>query len=293
MNRTLIYHITKEYEGTSIQQFLKEQGYSHHVLVQLKKIPESILRNGVWEYVNCKLHENDILEIRYEEPASSEQIPPVFHPLSIVFEDEDIIVLNKPSDMPVHPSFDNYYNTLANGLCYYYQEQNETFTFRCINRLDRDTTGLLIVAKHAISGCILSAMMTKREIHREYAAIVSGMLPPAGYIDAPIARKDDSVIERCVNFEKGESAKTHFKRLQYKDGYSLASITLDTGRTHQIRVHMNYIGHPLPGDYLYNPDYKKIKRQALHSHRLTFPHPITKEILHFEAPLPEDFHIFL
>ncbi len=290
MNRTLVYHIQES--GSTIQQYLMEKGYSRHIFIQLKKIRESVLVDGVWEHLNYVLQAGQTLTIQYEDQQSSEQIVPVKLPLSIVYEDEDIIVLNKPADMPIHPSQGNYENTLANALAYYYGKQGKNFIFRCVNRLDRDTTGLLVVAKHGISACILSAQMLNRQIKREYKAVVAGKTPSAGTICAPIGRVEDSTIERQVDFENGEYAVTHFRRIAYEKGYSLLTIQLETGRTHQIRVHMNYIGHPLPGDFLYNPDYSRIHRQALHSARLSFYHPITGEWMSFCEDLPEDFKVF-
>ena len=199
-------------------------------------------------------------------------------------------MVNKDAGVPIHPSQGNFYHTLANGLAYYFKEKGEPFIYRAINRLDRDTTGLLVLAKNPLSACILSDMVQKREIRRRYLAIVQGTLPLEGTIDAPIARADGSTIERCVNRIKGEEARTHYKRLYYDPvtGHSLAGLCLETGRTHQIRVHLKSIGHPLPGDFLYHPDYRYIRRQALHSYRLDFLHPIKKEPLSFKAPLPED-----
>ena len=208
--------------------------------------------------------------------------------LKILYEDEDILVINKPADMPVHPSAGNYENTLANGIAWYFAEKGEDFVYRCINRLDRDTTGALILAKNPLSAAILSVQMRNRQICRTYLALVDGVLPESGNVDAPIARMDGSVITREVNFQNGESAVTHYECLAVGKDYSLAELHLETGRTHQIRVHMNYIGHPLPGDFLYNPDYSHISRQALHSHHLRFRHPITGEEMHFTAPVPED-----
>ena len=138
------------------------------------------------------------------------------------------------------------------------------------------------------SASLLSDMVKNRFIHREYIAIADGNVNDEGIIDAPIARVKDSTIEREVNFTDGDFARTHYKCLKRKNGYSLVSLKLETGRTHQIRVHMKYIGHALLGDFLYNPDYTFMKRQALHSYRLTFTHPITKEKLTFTAPLPPD-----
>lgn len=286
MNRVLIYEITAEQAGTKIGDFLRRAGYSRHVIIHLKKTENGILLNGEWAYVGQFLKEGDHLEIRIIESESSEQIVPAELPLDIVYEDEDLLIINKPADMPIHPSINNYDNTLANALMWYYQQKGETFVYRCINRLDRDTTGLLIVAKNMLSGGILSDMSKKREIHREYLAIAEGEVPQEGVIDAPIARKEESVIERCVDFEKGDRAVTHYWRLDYRNGYSLVRLKLETGRTHQIRVHMKYIGYPLTGDYLYNPDYRILDHQALHSWKLAFRHPVTGAQMQFKADPP-------
>ena len=286
MNRVLTYEITAEQAGTKIGDFLRTAGYSRHVIIHLKKTENGILLNGEWAYVGQFLKEGDHLEIRIIESESSEQIVPAELPLDIVYEDEDLLIINKPADMPIHPSINNYDNTLANALMWYYQQKGETFVYRCINRLDRDTTGLLIVAKNMLSGGILSDMSKKREIHREYLAIAEGEVPQEGVIDAPIARKEESVIERCVDFEKGDRAVTHYWRLDYRNGYSLVRLKLETGRTHQIRVHMKYLGHPLTGDYLYNPDYRILNHQALHSWKLAFRHPVTGSQMQFKADPP-------
>lgn len=286
MNRVLIYEIAAEHTGMKIGDFLRKTGYSRHVIIHLKKTENGILLNGEWAYVGQSLKEGDHLEIHIIEEESSEQIVPSELPLDIVYEDEDLLIINKPADMPIHPSINNYDNTLANALMWYYQQKGETFVYRCINRLDRDTTGLLIVAKNMLSGGILSDMSKKREIHREYLAIAEGEVPQEGVIDAPIARKEESVIERCVDFERGDRAVTHYWRLNYRNGYSLVRLKLETGRTHQIRVHMKYLGHPLTGDYLYNPDYRILNHQALHSWKLAFRHPVTGAQMQFKADPP-------
>lgn len=294
--RTFQYIITETdiREGRdTIQKYLKSKGFSSTVIRHLKETPEGIQNNGIWARVHEMLSVNDQLTLHLTEEESSENIVPMPLPLQIVYEDKDLLVINKSAGMPIHPSQGNYDNTLANACAYYFHQKGEPFTYRCINRLDRDTTGLLILARHAYSASLLSAMVAKREIHREYRAIVTGLLPEEGMVEAPIARVDGSTIEREVNFEHGEYACTHYKRLTYKNGYSLASLKLETGRTHQIRVHMHFIGHPLPGDFLYNPDYSVIQRQALHSYRLTFPHPITGEVMDFTAPLPQDMSFLL
>ena len=289
MERIFEYQITAAEEGRKIGDFLREKGYSRHLLRQLKETEDGLLRNAQPTFTTVALKAGDRIRVRLLEKAEgSEAIMPAPLPFEIVYEDEDLLVVNKPADMPIHPSFQNHGNTLADALTWHYQQHGEDFVYRCINRLDRDTTGLLIVAKHLLSASILSDMVGKREIHREYLAIVKGIPPENGTISAPIGRKKGSAILREVNFETGEPAVTHFARLEIRNGLSLVSLKLETGRTHQIRVHMSYIGCPLIGDYLYYPECSRISRQALHSHRLSFLHPITGKALSFTAPLPED-----
>lgn len=289
MERILNYHITEDANSLRTEQYLRRRGFSYQNLTQLKKMPESILINGVWSYMRTPLHSGDILTVHIRETESSPNIPPVELPLDIVYEDEDIVVVNKPAGMPVHPSLNNYRNSLANALMYYYQQQGKPFIFRCTNRLDRDTSGLTVIAKHMVSSSILSSMTARHEIEREYLAVVRGSVAPSsGTIDAPIGRTGSSLIERKIDFEHGERAVTHYHVVKEENGHSLVSLILETGRTHQIRVHMKYIGFPLVGDYLYNPDMEYIQRQALHSCRLSFRHPITGKHMEFTADLPED-----
>ena len=288
MKRTLTYRIPKDYEGKTLLAYLKAKKYSTQIITHLKRTENGILLNGVWGRVRDILHRNDELTITLIENEGSENIIPTPMPLDIIYEDEDLMIINKSADTPIHPSQGNYENTLANAVAYYFAQKNESYTYRCINRLDRDTTGLLILAKHMYSASLLSHMVHDREIHREYLAIATGLVPESGTIEAPIARVNGSTIERHINEETGEFARTHYKRIAYKNGYSLVSLKLDTGRTHQIRVHMKHIGHPLLGDFLYNPDYSVITRQALHSHHLEFVHPITGEHMQFLIELPDD-----
>lgn len=293
MKRTFHYTISTEYNGQTLLSFLKHKNYSSQVITHLKRTENGLLLNGKWGRVRDILHTGDMLTINLIETESSENIIPTNLPLDIVHEDEDILVVNKAANTPIHPSQGNYDNTLANAVAYYYQQKNETFTYRCINRLDRDTTGLLIIAKHMYSASLLSEMVANHEIHREYLAIATGEVPETGTIIAPIGRVDGSTIERHVDEMQGDYACTHYKRLDYNNGYSLVSLKLETGRTHQIRVHMKHIGHPLPGDFLYNPDYSVIERQALHSHKLSFIHPISGKPLEFVADLPMDMKKFI
>lgn len=306
MERILHYQLTENIfsscEKLTIKGFLKSQGYSVQNMKILKQNPEGICLNGAPAFLNAPLTAGDELTIKITENESSENIVPIPLPLEILYEDEDLLVLNKPAGMPIHPSQNNHDNSLANALAWHYQKLGQPFVFRCINRLDRDTSGLTIVAKHMVSAGILGSYVANKSalsvtdssipaagLTREYLAISKGeVIPPQGTIDVPLGRKPGSIIERCVDFENGEKAVTHYQVLSVKNGHSLLSLTLETGRTHQIRIHMKHLGFPLIGDYLYNPDMTLISRQALHSHRLRFQHPITHETMEFTAPLPAD-----
>ena len=291
MDRHLSFSVTEEESGRKIEEFLKQNGCSHHVLTHLKRTDHGIILNGEWAYSSTRLQCGDVLELWIREEEASDQIIPTPLPLNIVYEDEDLMVINKPPDMPIHPSINNHEKTLANAVMYYFREKGEAFVYRCVNRLDRDTSGLLILAKNMFSAAVLYRQSAERKIHREYLAIAAGEIPEEGIIDAPIARAANSAIMRCV-----ERAVTHYRRLLYskENDCSLLRIRLETGRTHQIRVHMKYIGHPLLGDFLYHPTaIEQMKRQALHSWSLAFTHPVTGKQMHFTALPPSDMQEIL
>lgn len=290
METTLTYLIDPADAGKTIARYLSGLGYSDRLIVRLRNTPDSFQIEASPVFSNRILNAGDRLTVILAEKKGSESIIPVPMELSILFEDDHLMVLDKPPGMPVHPSMGNYGNTLANGVAWYMKQQNKDFVFRAVNRLDRDTSGLLLVAKNSLSSCILSEAVKSHAIHREYAAIVCGKTDESGTIDVPIARKEGSAIERIPDPAHGDPAVTHYRTIAYNKNTDLSFIglLLETGRTHQIRVHMNYIGHPLPGDFLYYPDCTYIKRQALHSAYLRFVHPITGKTLEFYAPLPED-----
>lgn len=303
MQRILTYQITEEWAGMEVLAFLRKKGFSRHILSSMKADNQSILLNGERGYGRSVLKSGDTLRILVPETEAPEKIVPVEMDLKILYEDEDILVLNKDAGVPIHPSIGNYENTLANAAAWYFSRKGEPFVYRCINRLDRDTTGALILAKNPYSAAVLSQQMKRREIRRTYLAIVEGIPPVSGTVSAPIGRKEGSAIERQVDFAHGERAVTHFQRLAVTGApsgeglvpgggpaaYSLLELHLETGRTHQIRVHMKYLGYPLPGDYLYHPDYRIIGRQPLHSYQIQFRHPVTGKDMLFTAPVPEDF----
>ena len=288
MDRTVTYQISEQEEGLTVLEYLRRNGFSRHILSAMKTDKDAILLNGLHAGGRTLLREGDLLRIHVPETESGENIVPVPIRLSILYEDQDMLVVNKPADMPVHPSYGNYENTLANGVSAYFQAKGINCPFRCINRLDRDTSGALILAKNALSASILSAQMKNRLIRRTYLAVVKGIAPEKGTISAPISRVSSSVIMRQVDFAEGDPAVTHFERLAVSHDHSLLEIHLETGRTHQIRVHMGYLGYPLPADYLYCPDYSRFSRQPLHSFQLVFSRPVTGGSLCITAPVPAD-----
>ena len=289
MIRTIQYTIDVPDDNRMAARYLRRIGYSRRNLSWLKEDPFGVLLNGEPIHLNARLHTGDILtiQIREDETSSLSAVPLSF---GILYEDEDLMIVDKPAGMPLHPSFQNTDNTLANALTWYFQEKQEPFVFRCSNRLDRDTSGLTVISKHRVAAAMLSEMGVRHEIEREYLAIVRGTVSPlSGTIDAPIGRAEDSIIARRIDPEHGETAVTHYKVVHESNGLSLISLILETGRTHQIRVHMQYLGHPLLGDHLYNPEDRiLITRQALHAHRLSFRHPLKGTPLSFTSPLPED-----
>lgn len=288
-DRTLKYLITTEHEGEKISQFLSEKGYSEKILIRLRKDDTQVLVNNEPSYLNRVLQDKDELTIYLREVAFSEKIIPVDIPIEIIYEDDDIVVVNKPADMPIHPSINNSDNTLGNAMAYKFKDEGDKFVYRCINRLDRDTTGLTIIAKNMLSACVLSDEMVNRRIKRTYFAIVQGSFDkPKGTINKPIGRKDASTIERLIDFENGEEAITHYEVIQRGEDLTYLKLNLDTGRTHQIRVHMTSIGHPLIGDFLYNPKDTRMSRQALHAGELSFVHPISGEEMNFVVTMPKD-----
>lgn len=213
--------------------------------------------------------------------------------LDIVYEDEWCLVINKPPFVPTIPSREHPGGTLANGLLDYYRENGIAATIHAVNRLDKDTSGLMLVAKHRFAHSLFSSMQKQGSIKRTYAALVEGALTEeSGIIDAPIGRKEESIIERTVR-EDGQDAVTQYQVMSSAEKYTLVTLRLETGRTHQIRVHMAYIGHPLCGDSLYGGSRDLIGRQALHSRVLSFFHPLLEKEMTFEAEIPADMQAVL
>ena len=291
MERTITYKITDSGQNIRIDSFLRKHGYSMQNLTLLKKMPESILKNGEWSYMQTTLQAGDILTVRIQEETSSPNIPAVNLPIDIVYEDEDIIVINKAAGMPIHPSLNNYRNSLANALMWYYEQQNKPFIFRCTNRLDRDTSGLIIAAKNDYAHQKLAAQLQDHTLARTYECLAVGNFKEdSGTVDAPIGRHRTDRKKMAV-VPDGRRAVTHWEVIARYRGVTHLRCRLETGRTHQIRVHLAYIGHPILGDTVYGA--KKpvpgLTGQCLHATALEFIHPATGKKISLTCPLPEEF----
>ena len=299
--RKLIYIVPKNYDGKYLKDFLAFQGFSNELIKHIKNTL------GLDMFHILSVGEEIKIDIIEDDKSDIEPNPKLKY--EILYEDEDMVIVNKPSDMPIHPSQGNHLNTLGNALAAHYIDRN--FVYRPITRLDRDTSGVCLIAKNKFSASTFADQIAKNYIKRSYIGIVKGNIYNALninpnlknisnleslvdlelVIDSPIKRVDGSTVERCVSPD-GEMALTKVYGLRYIKKYdvSVCKFILLTGRTHQIRVHMRHIGYPIIGDFLYNPDYNLIKRQALHSNELILNHPITHEILRFDAKIPDDMN---
>lgn len=240
---------------------------------------------------------NDVILINLEDFKIDTDVKPVKMDLEIVYEDPYLLVVNKPSGLVVHPGSGNYNNTLVNGLMYYTKSLSDVGGFErpgIVHRIDKDTSGLLLVAKNNKVHELLADDFKHKRIKREYLALLNGVFKNgSATIDAPIGRDKKNREKMCVTSENSKNAVTHMKVLKRYKNYTLVSCILDTGRTHQIRVHMAYIGYPVHNDPVYSKSSKGDFGQFLHSYKMDFVHPITKEEMHFMAPLPKYFQDFL
>lgn len=285
--------IDSDWKGMTIRDYLKEvQQFSRRILVAVKQ-EGSILVNGVPQTVRYVLQENDQLEVKFPEEEIGPSMIREDMDLSLLYEDDAVLVVDKPAGMATIPSLHQPTGTLANGILGYYERKQIPYTFHVVTRLDKDTSGLVLIAKHRYSHSLLSTQQKQGTIERTYQAIVEGHLEQKeGTIDAPIDRKEGSIIERAV-VATGKKAVTHFQVNEYLVDHTLVEIELETGRTHQIRVHFSHINHPLAGDDLYGGKNLHMKRQALHCSNLKFEQPFTKEIIQIESALPNDLETFL
>lgn len=264
---------------------------SHRLLVTLKR-ENSIFLNDSPTFIYHKVNVGDKITVSFSYEEDNSNIVPKKMPLDIVYEDECYIVVNKPAGIPVHPSMSHFEDSLSNGIRYYFDTIGLKKKIRPVNRIDKDTSGLVVFAKNEYVQEALIRQMASKDFKKEYIAIVQGYFEnKKGTINKPIVRKENSIIERCVN-DNGEKAITHYEVLKEltisHQEISVVKCFLETGRTHQIRVHMSYIGHPLLGDDLYGGDKSLIARQALHSYKVCFIHPITKEVVSYNLPLAND-----
>ncbi|GIO25774.1 RluA family pseudouridine synthase [Ornithinibacillus bavariensis] len=272
-----------------LRDFLREeQGFSRRILKSIISDGGEILVNGKSATLRYKLKHGDRITVKFPDEKKGNHMLPDDIPIQIVYEDDFVLVLDKPAGMATIPSLHHQTGTIANAVLFHYAKQGLPYTVHVVTRLDRDTSGLLLIAKHRYSHSKLSIGQKQGRVKRKYIAIVEGVPKPTkGVIHANIGRKADSIIERTVR-EDGQSAITNYEVVKDDGQYALVAIQLETGRTHQIRVHFSYIGYPLAGDDLYGGSLDKINRQALHSCELQFEHPETKEWLAFTSEIPDD-----
>lgn len=283
---------TVKNDKQTINQILQsELKISSRLLFKLIKMHRILLNNEPCDTRNCAFS-GDILTIDFNYEEDNSNIVPTKLNLNIVFEDDWILVVNKPAGIAIHPSVLHYSDSLCNGIRFYFDKIGLKKKIRPVNRLDLNTSGLVVFAKcEYIQECLIN-QMKNNQFKKEYLAVCNGIFEnKSGTINLPIARKDNSIIERCIS-ENGQVAITHYKVLKEFDYYSLVKCYLETGRTHQIRVHMSAIGHSLLGDSLYGSVSDLIDRQALHCYNLQFVHPVYNNNLSFFGDLPNDFKFF-
>ncbi|WP_438446577.1 RluA family pseudouridine synthase [Gorillibacterium sp. sgz5001074] len=316
----LTYLVPASEDGMELRAILQRRLHiSRKLLSRLKLTEEGITVNGIRRYINYRVQAGDRVEVRMEEETSDDILPQDI-PVDVLYEDDHLLIVNKPPGLIVHPTTGHWSNTLANGIVHMWQERGLKIRFRPIHRLDRETSGVLAVAKNPYVHQNVSEQMKAGTVEKEYEAVVHGIVErDAGTVDAPIDRNPDSPHYRIVT-PSGYPSVTHYRVLErFRDATHL-SLRLETGRTHQIRVHMSHIGHPLLGDAMYGPDASGDSgipgvpgefapesgvsewprssvpvpdRHALHAARLAFDHPVSRERMTFTAPLPGDIGMIL
>lgn len=285
----LIFKVAAEDEGLKLREYLKSRQKLSSRLIKGAAIEGRITVNDKITKLNYVVKHNDEIGFNVVK-EESQNIDPEKMDIEVVYEDSDIIVVNKRPGIVVHPTKSYPTGTLANGLLYYFKEKGENCIVRLVSRLDMDTSGLIMIAKNQFSHMALARDMSNENFEKSYLAIVHGnMKEKQGIINLPIYRTGGDTIKRVVD-ERGQESITHFKVVESFNKGDLVELTLETGRTHQIRVHLTHLGHPLYGDSLYGSedDSDYIKRQALHAYKLKFPHPRTGDILSLETNIPED-----
>ncbi len=288
MEKVISIKIDSKMHGHRIEYILKKElKISSSLIKRLKRVENGVMLNGVSTTVVTKVSEGDTLAINIRG-RESEKIIPVNIPLDVLWEDEDILAVNKTGTMPIHPSGAHKTDTLANGVVYHTGSRE---AIHIITRLDRETSGVVLIAKNPRAAAILTEDIKSGKIKKEYIAIVNG-IPDSddGTVYASIKKKDTKGIARCVS-EDGKEAETLYQVMKKTDEFSLMRLFPITGRTHQLRVHMSHIGHPIYGDSMYGAP-QVGERVRLHCRRITFTHPVTDEVITVTATIPEDFSRF-
>ncbi|MBP3396854.1 MAG: RluA family pseudouridine synthase [Clostridia bacterium] len=283
------FRIKQKDHGRLVRDFLRSVGVSAALSAKLKRREEGILLNGSHVTVRAVLQAGDVLTLAIEDDAPSEKLLPLSVEPDILRETAHYLVVNKPPFMPTHPSHGHFTDTLANALVYALGNGDTAFRPRFINRLDRNTSGAVLVARHALSAAVLSRAMAEGAIRKGYLALVKGHVTAGATVQTGIRRREESIIfrETCA-MDEGDPALTVMTPLCCSDAVSLVKLEPKTGRTHQLRVHMAHIGHPILGDELYGEADAHMERHALHAAFLSFPDPVTGEETIIHAPLPED-----
>ena len=295
MSRRLELPITAELAGVKVDTLLKKTlGLSGTVVRRIKWWPDGILVDGGRVNTRFCPREGQVLSVRLDDPERRSGVVGEPGELDIVYEDPDLVVVNKAPGVSVHPGPGHFYDTVGNFLLYHYDQEGEAADFHPVHRLDRGTSGLLVVAKHPHAQERLKEQLHTEGFRRFYLAVCQGTPEPAeGVVEAALGPRPGSLMEQMVRPD-GKEARTRYRTVDRAQGRSLVELELATGRTHQIRVHMAHIGHPLTGDFLYGREEPElIARPALHSHRLELLHPITGRLLSFTAPLPADMAALL
>lgn len=282
------FKVTNDYDGKELYHILRgPMELSGRLITKLKR-QQGILINGQPSRTIDRVKTGDLVSAHIDFQEES-YITPEEIPLNIIYEDDCLLAVNKCPNMPVHPSAGHQSGTLAQGILWHYRKQGLATKVRPVNRLDRDTSGITLFAKNAHIQEQLITQMKENRVHKAYLGIVHGAFsPPSGTICLPIARKEGSIMERIID-PNGDESVTHYKTLEVHEGFSLVEFILETGRTHQIRVHAKALNHPLLGDWLYSDiPTQLIDRQALHAYQLAFDHPLSGERINLSAPIPED-----
>ena len=294
MSNIISYEINESQNNMKLKDYLKGVAKFSSRLTREAAREERIKVNNKVARLSFVLSTHDKIDVELNK-QESQNIEPEEMDLDIIYEDVDLLVVNKAPGIVVHPTKNYPYGTLANGLLYYFKESGQDCIVRLVSRLDRDTSGLILIAKNQFSHMSLARDMQKEDFEKSYLALIHGhMSEDSGTIDAPIMDPSEDNIKREVN-EEGKVSITHYKVIEkYKNG-ELLKLTLETGRTHQIRVHLSNLGCPIYGDSLYGDtsDEVYIERQALHAYKLTFPHPRTGEKIALETEIPEDMKLLI